>query len=319
MAKQSNQKLKLLYLLKILLEQTDETSGLTLSQISAELLKYNVGAARKSLYDDIESLRHFGVDVCVKRDRYVRYYIQRRELSFIELKYIVDSLESFNALEFEACRELVDKLIKIFGVRNRLYHNEREEPFYKTPRVIQEENSNSVEALSVAIQGRKKISCKEFTWNTSKQRMVKNEGARISLTPICLFYEGRYKLLAYNGQVVSEFFVDRLLDVIVENEAAAQEMEYREQLAKWQETQIYENVRLECANEFAGEIFSHFGLGVTVLSKKEKSFEISAKVKSNDEFFAWLFANSKHVRINSPERVLDEYRNRVLMALDNIK
>mgnify|MGYP005612763047 CR=1 FL=1 len=57
MAKQSNQKLKLLYLLKILVERTDAERGMTLSEISAELAKYNIGAARKSLYDDIESLR----------------------------------------------------------------------------------------------------------------------------------------------------------------------------------------------------------------------------------------------------------------------
>ena len=69
MAKQSNQKLKLLYLLKILFEQTDENSGLTIPQMITELAKYNISAARKSLYDDIESLRVFGIDVKVKRDR----------------------------------------------------------------------------------------------------------------------------------------------------------------------------------------------------------------------------------------------------------
>ena len=42
MAKQSNQKLKLLYLLKILIENTDENTGLTITQISNELAKYNV-------------------------------------------------------------------------------------------------------------------------------------------------------------------------------------------------------------------------------------------------------------------------------------
>ena len=75
MAKQSNQKLKLLYLLKILIENTDENTGLTITQISNELAKYNISAARKSLYDDLELLRVFGIDIKFKRDRYVRYYI----------------------------------------------------------------------------------------------------------------------------------------------------------------------------------------------------------------------------------------------------
>ena len=71
MAKQSNQKLKLLYLLKILIENTDENTGLTITQISNELAKYNVSAARKSLYDDLELLRVFGIDIKLLAHYYI--------------------------------------------------------------------------------------------------------------------------------------------------------------------------------------------------------------------------------------------------------
>ena len=71
MAKSSNQKLKLLYLMKIFLEKTDETHGLTVKELSDELAAYEIRAERKSLYDDIELLRVYGLDVCVMRDRQV--------------------------------------------------------------------------------------------------------------------------------------------------------------------------------------------------------------------------------------------------------
>ena len=49
MAKGQRQKLKLLYLKDILLEETDETKGLTLDEIIEKLENRGVSAERKSL------------------------------------------------------------------------------------------------------------------------------------------------------------------------------------------------------------------------------------------------------------------------------
>jgi hypothetical protein len=60
MSKLPNQKLKLLYLLKILLEKTDSEHTLTVPEMIEELKKYNISAERKSIYDDIEALKFTG-------------------------------------------------------------------------------------------------------------------------------------------------------------------------------------------------------------------------------------------------------------------
>lgn len=52
--KSSNQKLKLLYLMKMLLEKTDEENTVTLNDMIAELERYGITAERKSIYDDIK-------------------------------------------------------------------------------------------------------------------------------------------------------------------------------------------------------------------------------------------------------------------------
>ena len=52
----SNQKLKILYLAKILLENTDANHDITLQEIIDKLALCNVTAERKSLYDDIAHL-----------------------------------------------------------------------------------------------------------------------------------------------------------------------------------------------------------------------------------------------------------------------
>ena len=63
MAKSSNQKLKIIYLMDIFLERTDETHTITMSEIIAALETYGVSAERKSLYNDIETLRQYGLDI----------------------------------------------------------------------------------------------------------------------------------------------------------------------------------------------------------------------------------------------------------------
>ena len=63
MAKSPNQKLKLLYLYQILLQRTDEEHPITVPQLIGELDLRGIRAERKSVYDDLEALRLFGLDV----------------------------------------------------------------------------------------------------------------------------------------------------------------------------------------------------------------------------------------------------------------
>lgn len=63
MAKSQNQKLKLIYLARLMQEKTDDEHGLSMSEIISELSLCGVKAERKSIYDDFEALRSIGVDM----------------------------------------------------------------------------------------------------------------------------------------------------------------------------------------------------------------------------------------------------------------
>ena len=88
----SKQKLKLLYLAKILLNNTDANHDITLDEILNKLHAYDVTAARKSLYDDIAQLNDFGIKT--KKTQYgrtVHYQVVGRAFELAELKLLVDS------------------------------------------------------------------------------------------------------------------------------------------------------------------------------------------------------------------------------------
>jgi len=94
MAKSSNQKLKMLYLMKILLEKTDEEHTITLNDMIAELERYDITAERKSIYDDLEALRQYGIDIATRKSKTTDYFVASRLFELPELKLLVDIVQS---------------------------------------------------------------------------------------------------------------------------------------------------------------------------------------------------------------------------------
>ena len=111
MPKSSNQKLKLIYLMKILLERTDETHSITMPEIIEALTAYDISAERKSLYNDIENLRVYGLDVIgTQEDRTYSYHIGNRQFELAELKLLVDSVQSAKFITAKKSNELIKKI-----------------------------------------------------------------------------------------------------------------------------------------------------------------------------------------------------------------
>lgn len=74
MAKSHNQKAKILVLEHLLCE-TGENRAVTMQEILETLADNGINAERKSVYDDLDALREFGLDVRYKRGRPGGYYI----------------------------------------------------------------------------------------------------------------------------------------------------------------------------------------------------------------------------------------------------
>ncbi len=75
MARAANQKLKILYILK-LLEHSDEAHAVTMREILEELAAHGIQAERKRIYDDLDALRRFGYPIAARRGRMAGYYLE---------------------------------------------------------------------------------------------------------------------------------------------------------------------------------------------------------------------------------------------------
>ena len=109
--KGDNQKLKMLYLVKIFSEETDDNHSLTMPQIIDKLSARGVNADRKTLYLDFEELRNFGLDIiAVKAGRSCFYHLGNRDFELPELKLLVDSVQSAKFITDKKSKELIKKL-----------------------------------------------------------------------------------------------------------------------------------------------------------------------------------------------------------------
>ena len=111
MAKGSNQKLKMLYLVKIFMEETDEQNPLTMQQLISKLNAYGVNADRKTIYMDLEELKAFGIDIITEQEgRKWYYHVGARDFELPELKLLVDSVQSAKFMTDKKSNELIRKI-----------------------------------------------------------------------------------------------------------------------------------------------------------------------------------------------------------------
>ena len=116
MAKSSNQKLKLLYLLKFLMQCSDEEHPLSTAQLIEELGRKGISAERKSIYADIEALCQFGIDIVQVKGKNGGYYIGARDFEIPELKLLVDSVQSSKFITQEKTYKLISKIENLASV-----------------------------------------------------------------------------------------------------------------------------------------------------------------------------------------------------------
>ena len=106
----SEKKLKLLYLAQMLLEKTDGQHAITLPQMLAELESKGIPAERKSLYDDLETLRRFGFAIETRKSRCFEYYLAQRPFSQEDLTQLAQAVRQAPFLTQRKAARLIKKL-----------------------------------------------------------------------------------------------------------------------------------------------------------------------------------------------------------------
>ncbi len=311
MAKMPNQKLKLIYLARILRERTDDRHGLTLAEISSALGEYGISAERKSLYDDMEALKLCGMDIRTVRDTHVRYYLASHEFTIAELRILVDAVQSAKFLTPKKSRELIRKLE---GLGSRYEASALHRQVFETNRLKteNEEIFGNIAMLHQAIAENRKIGCRYFEWNAHKQRLLRRNGDEYVISPWALSWDDEfYYLVAFDSEagIIKHFRVDKMLKVRLLDEKREGEHAFTDFDPAIYSRRVFGmyggeavNVQIRAENSLAGVVIDRFGTDVTILNHGDH-FVFCTKVMISPTFFSWVLGFGGKMKILSPSDV----------------
>lgn len=317
MAKSSNQKLKLLYLLKTLNEKTDEENTMTINDMIAELERYGITAERKSIYDDLEALRHYGLDIATRKSKTTDYFVASRLFELPELKLLVDAVQCSKFVTHKKSNELIKKIESLASYRQA---QSLQRQVYVSNRVktINESIYYNVDRLHAAIAENKKVSFKYFDYDIKKEKVFRKNGDKYSVSPYGLSWDDEnYYLITfstkYNG--FTHYRVDRMTDIDLIDEER-DPLPDREHFDIAEYTKKVFNMfggeevllQLQFDNSLVNAVIDRFGKDVVIGKMDEGSFYIWIKVAVSSTFFAWISQFGNKVKILSPEPVIEQYK-----------
>ncbi len=317
----SNQKLKILYLLKVLLENTDEEHDITMQQIINYLEGYDVTAERKSLYDDMEKLRDFGYDIIMTQyGKSFHYKIGSRDFELAELKLLVDSVQSARFLSEKKSAALIRKLESL---ASRHEASKLHRQVYVSGRVksMNESIIYNVDSIHSAIGADRKISFRYFNWNPQKQPELRHGGERYVISPWALTWsDDNYYMIGYDEKagIIKHYRVDKMLDIRTEDIKregrssfkAVDVADYTKKMFSMFEGRE-SHVRMRCHNSMAGVIIDRFGKDVVMIKDGEEHFTVSVSVALSRHFLGWVMALGEGVEITGPDEVLEIVRGEI--------
>ncbi len=312
--KTGGKKLKALYLMKILLDETDDNHGLTMEQLISKLDAYGIEAERKSLYDDLNALRDYGVDVIMeKRERNSYYKIAGRQFELAELKLLVDSVQSARFISERKSTQLIKK---IEGLASRYEASQLQHQVFVTERVKSQNEKilYNIDGIHRAIERNSTITFKYFKLNIRKKPEFRHDGLKYEMSPWALtLVEENYYLVAYDEKAgkIKYFRVDKMDGIeMTGNKRAGKEIFTKFDIADYAKKRfrMYDGqetaVRLRCKNEYADVIFDRFGTDIMLHDAGDGYFEVNVTVAVSRHFYAWVMAMNDSVVITGPEEVL---------------
>lgn len=317
MARSANQKKKLLYLRQMLERVSDENHPVTVQEMVEELERYGIRAERKSIYDDMQALREFGLDVQSRKGRAPGWFLGQRDFELPELKLLVDAVQSSRFIT----RRKSDALIhKLEGLTNIYQAKQLQRQVYvdRRAKTMNESIYYNVDKLHAAISQGRKITFRYFDYDVHKDKVFHRDGGRYLVSPYGLVWNSEnYYLVSLDDEHrdIRHYRVDKMADIAVTCLVRESPGEYsRFDMAAYAQKHFgmfsgrEERVTLRCENRLVGVVLDRFGQDTILIPDGGEHFSLTLPVVVSPQFFGWLFALGGGVTLTAPKRAAEEYR-----------
>ena len=321
MPRSAYQKLKPLYIMNYLLQNSDEDHLVSMSQLIEHLAAHGIPSERKSVYDDIEALRVFGLDIVQGGSgKNAGYYIANRSFELPELKLLVDSVQSSKFITHKKTATLIKKIETLASIHEAQLLN-RQVYVKNRIKTMNESIYYNIDAIQSGISQNKKIQFKYFEYTVQKTRHYRKNGAFYVVSPFAMTWDDEnYYLVAFDSQagIIKHYRVDKMTEI-------SSTEEDRDGLDAYQalDMAVYarkvfgmfsgeeESVQLRFENHLVGAVLDRLGQDVFIIADGDDHFTVRADVVVSPQFFAWVTGFGAAAQIIGPDDVVEKMRQHI--------
>lgn len=319
--KGENQKLKMLYLVKLFSEETDDDHALTMPEIISRLADYGVNADRKTLYQDFAMLREYGLDIIAEQNgRSYLYYLGSRDFELPELKLLVDAVQSSRFITDRKSQELIKKLESLVS-RHQGKQLHRQVVIAGRVKTMNESIYYNVDKLHAAIGEDRQIKFKYYDWDLNKEMQARYNGRWYTLSPWALTWDDeKYYLVAFDSkhESILHYRVDKMKYIEILDARREGKTEFRSfDLPHYAQSMFgmfggeEMKVTLEAENYMIGILIDRFGKDIIIAPVSDTRFRTTVTVAVSKHFLGWIMSLGGDISIVAPEPVVEKMKEEV--------
>lgn len=314
MARENFRKVKLLKLLEMLKQNTDEQHPMSTSGILNSLALMEIPCDRRTLSQDIATLNDLGYEIMTTTSGHEKaYYVEDRAFSIPELKILIDAVHASSFITEKKSEELIGKIAALAGT-HRAEVLQRNMICFNTRKHTNERIFYNVNELEDAILQQKKVLFRYFDLDEEGNRVYRRDGHRYVVEPIALvFNEDNYYLSCYSARHdnTSNYRIDRMDSVqLIDENCCEKAIALRKQVAIYTEQAFkmfggqIEDIVLEFDRSLIGVVYDRFGESTKMMTTSDTKCIASVKVQISPVFWGWLFQFAGQMKVISPENVV---------------
>jgi len=309
-----NDRATVLYILKILQEESDEGHILSMKDIQERMKwEYETEIDRRTVASAINALNDCGYDICTFAENRKGYYLRERDFEISELRLLMDAIFSFRGIPAKQTSELITKIQK-----NQSRHQQKQ---YKNLAVAKSEFKTpnrevfyTIETLDEAITNRKKVTFRYAHYDFDMTLKPKSE-KRIPVDPwLLLVGNDHYYLIGnhsfYNN--ISHYRLDRITDIEILDDSAVpppSSVNLKDYATK--AGVIYfgdeEQITYRCKRGILDDVIDEFGTGVMIYNINDETFDFTIRLPIKPAtFFALKYIS--RCELLAPEKARERMR-----------
>ena len=321
MARSRYQKLKPFYIMNYLLQNSDEDHLISVSQLIDHLAAYGISCERKSIYDDIDALRFYGLDIVqTGTGKAAGYYVANRNFELPELKLLVDSVQSSKFITHKKTTTLIQKIETLASIHEAQLLNRQ--VFVKNRiKTMNESIYYNVDAIHNGISQNRKIQFKYFEYTIEKERHYRKDGAFYVVSPFAMTWDDEnYYLVAYDTEagIIKHYRVDKMTEISTTEEQRDGLEAYQALDMAMYARKVFgmfsgeeESVKMRFEKHLVGAVIDRLGRDVMLVKDGDNHFTVRADVVVSPQFFAWITGFGPSAEIIGPDDVVEKMRQHI--------